>query len=781
MTFRKAVFSMCAVMVASLIGAVSFAQQEAKPTKEAPKKSEKQESAKQAESPKKEITAKKDEKKEEVKKAAKKSGPALGSDAGIEAKVSELLKQMTLEEKIGQMTQVDSAAIKDKGDVAKYFLGSVLSGGESDPKDNSPFEWTKSVREFEEAALKTRLKIPLLYGIDAVHGHNNVEGATIFPHNIGLGATRNAELVEKAARCVANEVKVTGIQWSFAPCLAVALDERWGRTYESFGESPELAKSLGEAYVRGLQGKFIDGPGSVVACAKHYMGDGGTTGGVDQGDTKCDEATLRKIHLPGYEAAVKANVGTIMVSYSSWNGEKMHGQKHLLTDVLKGELAFKGFLVSDWAAIDQLSPDFKACIEKSINAGIDMAMIPNGPDKKNNYVEFISDLKALVEADKVPMSRIDDAVTRILRVKYAFGTFHHPITAPVPDKKITPEELAEEAAKDDEKAVEKKVDVLVAKKPEAETAKKEAPKSEKPAAIPATTMKPVAKKLDSPTAKEMKPDAKAEEKKIDKIEVKTDAKKDAAVAKADEELAEKPKEPKFSDPGKTALYALRTIGAGENRKVARECVHQSVVLLKNEKNTLPLSKQLKKVYVVGKAGDDLGIQCGGWTITWQGKPGDAIKNGTTIYGAVRNAVSSSTLVIYSPDGNDLEGAEAVVVVVGEQPYAEMKGDRKDLTLSKADVALIRKAKAAGVPTTVVLLSGRPLIINEALESCDAFVAAWLPGTEGQGVGDVLFGDYKPTGKLPCTWPKSMDQIPINVGDKNAEKALFPYGFGLSYK
>ena len=245
----------------------------------------------------------------------------------------------------------------------KYFIGSMLSGGDSDPPDNSPQTWAKTYDELQAWALKTRLKIPLIYGIDAVHGHNNVLGAVIFPHNIGLGATRNPDLVEKAARITALEVAGTGINWAFAPCIAVARNIRWGRTYESFGETPELAESLGAAAVRGFQGKNLSDPGSVVACAKHYMGDGGTTNGKDQGNTECDEATLRKIHLPGYIAAVKAGTGTIMVSFSSWNGKKMHGNKYLLTDVLKNELGFKGFLVSDWAGIDQLSPDFKTAIE----------------------------------------------------------------------------------------------------------------------------------------------------------------------------------------------------------------------------------------------------------------------------------------------------------------------------------------------------------------------------------------------------------------------------------
>jgi len=589
------------------------------------------------------------------------SGPGknvpASNDAAIEAKIDSLLRTMTLDEKIGQMTEVDLGAIKDKSDIQKYFIGSVLSGGDSDPPDNSPQTWAKTYDELQSWALKTRLKIPLIYGIDAVHGHNNVLGAVIFPHNVGLGATRNPELVEKAARITALEVSGTGINWTFAPCIAVARNIRWGRTYESFGETPELAESLGAAAVRGFQGKNLADPGSIVACAKHYMGDGGTTNGKDQGNTQCDEATLRKIHLPGYVAAVKAGAGTIMASFSSWNGKKMHGNKYLLTDVLKNELAFKGFLVSDWAGIDQLSPDFKTAVEQSINAGMDMAMVPNGPGGKNNYIEFIGLLKELAAEDKVPQSRIDDAVRRILRVKFKTRLFEKP----------------------------------------------------------------------------------------------------------------------FTDPSLTA-----SIGSAEHRQVARDCVRQSLVLLKNENHVLPLAKNLKHLVVAGKAADDLGMQCGGWTIRWQGRTGKVTDGGTTILATIRQEVAPGTEVIFSADGENAQGADAAIVVVGESPYAEGNGDRKDLGLAKKDIDLVKKVKQSGVPVITVLLSGRPMILGPALDNSDAFIAAWLPGTEGQGVADVLFGDYKPTGKLPHTWPKSMDQVPLNVGDPGADKALFPYGFGLTY-
>jgi beta-glucosidase len=568
--------------------------------------------------------------------------------------VNSLLSQMTLDEKIGQMVQVDSSALRDKADVQKYFLGSVLSGGSSNPaKGNTAQDWLDFVNEFQSHALQTRLKIPLLYGIDAVHGHNNIEDAVIFPHNIGLGATHNPKLVESAERITAEEVAGTGIRWAFAPCITVPQNERWGRTYEGFSDNTALVSELGVAGTIGFQGKKLSAdPTSVLACAKHFIGDGGTTNGIDQGNTICDEATLRKLYLPPYQAAIKAGVGSIMVSYSSWNGVKMHGNKYLLTDVLKGELGFKGFLVSDWAAIDQISPDYKSDVEQSINAGLDMIMIPNGPGKANNYVDFINDLKALVADGKVPQSRIDDAVRRILAVKFQLGIFESTAT----------------------------------------------------------------------------------------------------------------------DPKLTAA-----VGSPEHRAVARECVRESLVLLKNDKHVLPLSKKIKHLVVVGSAADDIGMQCGGWTIDWQGARGN-VTRGMTILAAIRQVVSPETQVTFSPDASDLKNADAVIAVVGELPYAEMKGDRTHLDLSAEDSALITKAKAGGAPVVTILFSGRPLILNSALDDSDAFVAAWLPGTEGLGVSDVLFGDFKFTGKSPRNWPRSNDHIA--TGDKS-EKPLFPFGFGLS--
>ena len=576
----------------------------------------------------------------------------------VSSRVDALLKKMTLEEKIGQMTQADYDAVKQHPeDIIKYSLGSILWGGSSEVSDVTAKGWAEVYDSLQALSLKTRLKIPIIFGIDGVHGHNNVSDAVIFPHNIGLGASHNPELVEKVAMVTAQEIRGTGIQWDFSPCVAVARNERWGRTYESFGEDPALVAALGAAYVKGMQGADISGNTATLACVKHYMGDGGTTNGKDQGNTEVNEAALRAIHLPGYVEAIKAGAQSMMPSYSSWNGIKMHGNKYLLTDVLKGELGFKGFLVSDWAAIDQLSPKYEYGIEQSINAGLDMAMIPNGQGQPNSYVDFITLVKKLVKEKRIPMSRIDDAVRRILTVKFEMN---------------------------------------------------------------------LSKNLF-----------------VDKT-------------------------------------LLARVGSKEHRAVAQEAVRQSLVLLKNDNAVLPLSKSTKKIFVAGKGADDIGIQCGGWTIAWQGKEGNVVTGGTTILQAIRNTVSKETEVTYSVDGSNADSNGTAVVVVGESPYAEMFGDRTDLSLSKDDAAIVDRMKAKGIPVVVILISGRPMIINSTLEKSSAFVAAWLPGSEGQGVADVLFGDYAPTGKLPHSWPKSMEQIPINIGDKEYDP-LFPYGFGLTYE
>jgi beta-glucosidase len=577
--------------------------------------------------------------------------------SSFDPQADEMLGRMTLDEKIGQMTQADHNGLQDPADVEKYFLGSVLNGGDSDPKSgNTLADWTAMYLGHQSHALKTRLAIPLLYGVDAVHGHNNVLGAVVFPHNIGLGCTRNPALVERAERITAEEVRASGINWVFAPCVTVPQDERWGRTYEGFGESPDVVKPMAAAGVRGFQGDDLRNPFAVLACAKHFIGDGGTTWGtgspIDQGDTRVDEATLRRIHMQGYIAAIEAGVGSIMPSFNSWNGQKCSGSHKLLTEILKGELGFEGFLISDWAAIEQLPGDYSSQVAQSINAGMDMVMLPE------RHARFISTLKAVVADGRVPVARVDDAVRRILRVKFAMGLMTAGWTPQI-------------------------------------------------------------------------------------------------------------------DPRAKAAF-----GSAEHRVVARECVRQSLVLLKNGNKTLPLAKQAARIHVGGKNADDLGNQCGGWTIEWQGRGGN-VTTGTTILAAIRSAVSKSTSVTFSRDGSGAAGADAGVVVVGETPYAEGKGDRADLALAQEDADAIDRMKSAGIPVVLVVVSGRPVILGDALDKADALVAAWLPGSEGAGVADVLFGDYKPTGKLSMAWPRTMAQIPSHPGDAKYDP-LFPYGFGLTY-
>jgi beta-glucosidase len=510
-------------------------------------------------------------------------------------------------------------------------------------------------------ALKTRLAIPLLYGVDAVHGHNNVIGAVIFPHNIGLGCTRNAKLVEQAARITAEEVRATGAQFAFAPCVAAPQDIRWGRTYEGFSESPEIVKELGAAAVRGLQGDDLRSPLSLLASAKHYVADGGTTAGtglafggnrvrLDQGDARIDEATLRRIHLPGYVAAIEAGVGSIMPSYSSWNGVKCSASRRLLTEILKEELGFEGFVISDSNALEALPGDRKKKIETSINAGMDMIMVSGA------YVDYFTRLKELAEEGAIPRARIDDAVRRILRVKFAMGLMD----------------------------------------------------------------------------------------------------------KSRSQLADR--------------RLWKNFGSAERRKVVR----QSLALLKNDNAALPIARRAARILVAGKNADDMGAQCGGWTVAWQGQRGQVTAGGATILQALRQGVSKSTKVDYSLDGSGARGADAGVAVVGESPYAEGRGDEPNLRLSQEDVTAIRTLRAGGAKkVVVVVVSGRPLILDQVLDQADAIVAAWLPGTEGQGVADVLLGEYKPTGKLSFSWPRSSAQAPINMHSAEYDP-LYKVGYGLTY-
>ena len=587
--------------------------------------------------------------------------------AAFDPQVDALLARMTLDEKIGQMTQAEQGELsKDFSEVGSLFLGSVFSGGNSDPSPaNTVQDWTDMYDRLQQQALKTRLKIPLLFGVDAVHGHSNVVGATIFPHNVGLGATRNAKLVEEVHRLSAKEVRATGIQWTFAPCVTVPQDIRWGRSYEGFSEDPALVAELGDAAVRGLQGTNLADPLRVLACAKHWIGDGGTVWGtgrpdgpnkrhpLDQGDVTLSEADLLKLHGPGYVTALKAGVATIMPSYNSWNGVKASGSERLLTGLLKKQMGFEGFLISDYNAIDDIPGDYRSDIKTSVNAGMDMMMVPS------KYKEFYATLKSLVEAKEVPMARIDDAVRRILRVKFAMGLM----------------------------------------------------------------------------------------------------------------------DPKRNQLADRSLQA--SVGSPEHRAVARQAVRESLVLLKNDKKLLPIAATAKRIHVAGVGANDIGIQAGGWTITWQGKAGPITK-GTTILDGLKAAVKAGTTVTYAADGSGAAGADLAVVVVGERPYAEMFGDTTDLAINKDDLAALAAVKTSGVPYVVVVLSGRPVILGDIATEAGAIVAAWWPGTEGQGVADILTGAHKPTGKLAFTWPKSVAQLPINKHSKNAAEALYPFGFGLSY-
>ena len=572
--------------------------------------------------------------------------------------VESLMGQMTLDEKLGQMTQVDRQFLNDISDISKYGLGSLLSGGGSTPGTNEPKAWAEMYDGYQREALKTRLQIPLIYGIDAVHGHNNVVGATIFPHNIGLGATRDPDLVEAVAKATALEVAATGIDWDFAPCLAVPDDYRWGRTYEGYSEDTDLVSQLGAAAIRGYQSSDIDNPNRVLACAKHFIGDGGVLFGtginamIDQGDLQINEEKLRKVHLPPFQKAIDEGVATFMAAYNSWNDLRCHANKYLLTDLLKDELGFKGFVVSDWAAIENIPGDYKSDIITSINAGIDMVMVPGAVrDGKESFQNFLKLFKESVEEGSIPMERVDDAVRRILLIKKQSGLFERP----------------------------------------------------------------------------------------------------------------------FSDQS-----LLSHVGSKDHREVAREAVRKSMVLLKNKNNILPIPKSGKTIIVAGKGADDVGMQSGGWTISWQGGMGQTT-NGTTILDAIKSAVDPGTVVEYTPDGTSFTG-DLAVVVVGEKPYAEMIGDRKDLKLDNEDLEVIKRFTDNDIPVVVVLLSGRPMIVTDEIGKWDGFIAAWLPGTEGTGVADVLFGDYKPTGKLSFSWPKSMNQFPIDPNDDH----LFSFGFGLSY-
>jgi beta-glucosidase len=619
----------------------------------------------------------------------------------IKSRVEDLLGRMTLEEKIGQMTQAERGAVAgNPALIAQLRLGSVLSGGGSTPANNTPAAWVTMVNEFQEQALSTRLGIPLIYGIDAVHGHGNVFGATIFPHNIGLGATRDPALVREIGEATAEEVRATGIPWSFGPCVCVARDERWGRTYESFGEDPALVIQM-ETIIDGLQGHGSLGIDSdhVLATAKHYAGDGDTEFDaaiaaanvglpwfqqrytIDQGVTVSSREEFADIDVAPYGPAVRRHhAGSVMPSFSSvdWiedgvgNPIKMHAHHELITDVLKGDLHFGGMIISDWEGIHQI-PDpsdptnggltpYK--VRVGVNAGTDMFMEPFSAQ------QFEQLLLAEVNAGRVSQARIDDAVRRILAVKFELGLFENPFAS--------------------------------------------------------------------------------------------------------------------SDQ-------LDQVGSPEHRAIAREAAAESQVLLKNDGGALPLAPDAN-IYVAGRNADNIGNQAGGWTIAWQGISGDIIP-GTTVLEGIMEVAPQATVTFSVDASAPTAGHDVGVVVVGETPYAEGFGDiggpecgfcspeqfeEKSLSLQAVDRAVIDTVCSAIATCVVLVISGRPQVLTDQLDSIDALIASWLPGSEGAGVADVLFGERPFTGRLPMTWPRTEAQVPINVGDADYDP-LFPYGWGLQTK
>lgn len=572
--------------------------------------------------------------------------------------IDAILAEMTLAEKIGQMTQASNDAITPD-EVTEFGIGSVLSGGNGNPAPNTPRAWVDMVSAFAEAARQTRLEIPLLYGIDAVHGHGNVHGATIFPHNIGLGAAGDPELVERIGAATRTEMMATGIHWAFAPTVAVPHDIRWGRTYEGYGRDTELVSKTGAALIRGLQGTDPERL-EVLACAKHFVGDGATTWGtaprldwvdwwdgwgdvwqIDQGDARISEDELRNTHLPPYRAAVDAGVATVMASYNSWNGDKLHGHRRLLTDVLKGELGFEGFVISDWMGVDQLDPSYERSVVTAIDAGIDMVMVPN------DFRRFIETMTAAVTSGQSPIARIDDAVRRILLAKEAVGLFDEP----------------------------------------------------------------------------------------------------------------------------THARSLDVIGCAEHRAIAAEAVRRSAVLLKNS-GALPLARSEGPVLVAGAAADDIGLQCGGWTVGWQGGTG-ATTPGTTLLDGLRASFGGD--IAFDPSGDfDHEGRAGIgVVCIAELPYAEGPGDSATVSARDEDRAVFARMRERCDRLALVIYSGRPLAISDLIEQADAVVAAWLPGSEAGALGGLLAGRHDFEGTTPQPWPRSFDDL-----DNPSASPLYPTGHGL---
>ena len=597
------------------------------------------------------------------------------TDPAIEEKITNLISQMSLEQKIAQMIQPEIRDISVE-DMRQYGFGSYLNGGGAFPnndKHSTPSDWVNLAESMYQASIDDSLdgsSIPTMWGTDAVHGHNNVIGATLFPHNIGLGAANNPALIEKIARITATEVMATGIDWVFAPTVAVARDDRWGRAYESYSEDPEIVKSYAAAIVKGLQGEFgkdfLDA-NHVIATVKHFIGDGGTQDGDDQGNNIASEQELFEVHAQGYVGGLSAGAQTVMASFNSWQGSKIHGDAYLLTEVLKNRMGFDGLVVGDWNGHGQVSECTNQSCPQAVNAGLDIYMVPTDAWKAlyENTIKQVND-------GQISMARIDDAVSRILRVKLRAGLF---------DK---------------------------------------------------------------------------------------------------------------ASPAKRKLAGnVDLIGHEKHRQVARQAVRESLVLLKNSNRILPLLRN-QRVLVAGTGAHSIGKQSGGWTITWQGtnNDNDDFPGATSIYDGIKQVVESSGgNAMLKIDGTIEEKPDVAIVVFGEEPYAEGNGDLDNLDYqrgNKTDLALLKRLKADNIPVVSVFISGRPLWVNPELNASDAFVAAWLPGTEGGGISDVLFRNanseinFDFTGKLSFSWPSTPDQSTVNRFDKNYEP-LFPYGYGLTYK
>ncbi len=582
----------------------------------------------------------------------------------IQARVADLLSYMTLEEKIGQMTLVEKNSIKKPSDITEYALGALLSGSGAKPEENTAAGWKQMIDEYQAQARKTRLQIPLLYGSDAIHGHAHVLGATVFPHSIGLGATGNAELVTKVANATAEELTVTGVNWNFAPNLDTPQDIRWGRVYESFSDDPALVAKLGAAYIEGLQtqentkNKFV----SVLATAKHFVGLGGMRWDsslnknfkIDQGVSLADEEVLRNVYLPPFIEAIDAGVLSIMVGLNTWGDDRMVRQKELLTDVLKGELGFTGFVVSDWYGVHEGTHNTFLATVAAIHAGVDMVMLPF------DYQQFSRHMKWANRLGLISDERIDDAVSRILYAKFALGLF------------------------------------------------------DRPEGYTETTI----------------------------------------------------------------------ISDASHRALAREAVAQSLVLLKNQDNTLPIKATTKKIRVAGSAADNIGQQTGAWTVEWQGIDGNWLPGATSILQGIEEQaqkqgiqIEYDNLGVFSDTANL---ADIGIAVVGEKPYAEGWGDTEYPVLSDEDLTAIENLQASSKKVVVVIVSGRPLLVEREINSIEALVAAWLPGSEGAGVADVLFGEQPFVGTLPLPWPARSEQLPIALDGHTTDgtPVLFPRYFGL---